>query len=104
MVAKKAIVYCFAGNGMAIEVDGTGRVMKEQIEIAKDGWGKGDTITILLDCQKWRILFWKNETFLKEMEMEWNMTCYPGMGCCSCLKESPRGLLPASDFKLIAAN
>ncbi len=50
---------------------------------------------MVLDCRKWKMYFWKNETRLGAIDIEKGKTYYPAFGCCSCSKKS--------DFKLIVA-
>ncbi len=55
-------------------------------------WEKGETVTILLDCDRWKLGFWNGETKLGVIDILPNLTYYPGFETYSH---------PQNEFKLI---
>ncbi len=41
-------------------------------------WKKGETVTVLLDCDRWKLAFWNEETKLGVIDILPNVTYYPG--------------------------
>ncbi len=82
-------VYCYRSAYTSISKNSTNLVS------SLPPWQVGEVVTIVLDCQKWKMYFWKNETRLGAIDIEKGKTYYPAFACCSCSKKS--------DFKLIVA-
>ncbi len=94
---KGAIVYSYSDAGWTgpeAKVMRTGALGEEDYA-GTSGWGVGEVVTIVLDCDKWRMVFWKHETLLAAIDVEKDKTYYPTLGCCPCSDQS--------DFKLVSS-
>ncbi len=47
----------------------------------------GQVITILLDCVRWKMTWWKEEVRLGTVDIEKNKKYFPAMCCCGCNSE-----------------
>ncbi len=50
---------------------------------SKNKWAKGDVIAVGLDCDSWKITFWKNGTLVKTADITTQVKYYPAVGTCS---------------------
>ncbi len=82
------LVYAYKKSMQGIQRGRNGKV--ENVYCKNQGlWESGKTITILLDCNKWQVVFWLNEKRLHEpIDIEKNITYYPLVNCCTC-SDSP---------------
>ncbi len=87
-VKGAGLVYSYHGNGSGYgeslhkSLDGS---TKETYKSAPGKWNAGQTITIVLDCTKWQVIFWRDNTRVGDpIKIEANKTYYPMLGTCTC--------------------
>ncbi len=76
-------VYCFENDYQSLykSVEGS---RKETYASKLGKWNNGQTMTVILDCEKWQVIFWRDNTRLgNPIKISPNKTYYPAMNCCS---------------------
>eukprot|EP01084_Bolivina_argentea_P249272 417208_1 len=57
---------------------------KTKAKTGVDRWNPGDIMTVMLDCDAWKITFHLNDKDLGTYELEPNQTYYPALNMCGC--------------------
>ncbi len=79
-------VYCFDGYNHKLYKSVEGSI-KETYASNLGKWNNGQTMTVILDCEKWQVIFWRDNTRLgNPIKISPNKTYYPVMNCCTSIK------------------
>ncbi len=47
-------------------------------------WKDGETVTVVLDFERGKIIFWKDEKKMGDVTIKKGEKYHPAIGCCSC--------------------
>jgi len=75
-------VYVYYTNG---DIDHRKDGKKAYSISSKKKWGTGDTITVCLDCNQWKLAFQKDGMLIADpIDITPNTRYYPALRCCTC--------------------
>ncbi len=77
------------GKSLVTSIDGSITKLKTNVGT----WRKGMTVTVLLDCDEWKMSFWLNGNKMGTISIEKSKVYYPSMCFCGC----------GSDYELLSS-